>query len=139
MRSIWVACIVISSGCGTVQGGVARQDVASVETGKAVEGSDRLRKNGRIGFSPTQQGREISASWAGREVDDCAQAAEASPALSLVEIRAERPPPIRSGDHRAPRAARRVGFQVLETARLPVNARAYAYREDGEVSEILET
>lgn len=83
-----------------MKGGVARQDVATVETGEAVEGIDRSRKRCGIGLSSTQQRSEVRPSGAGREVDDGTQATEPGAAFGLVEVRAERTPGVAGGDHR---------------------------------------
>jgi hypothetical protein len=115
--------------------------MATIETGEAVEGAERSRDGSRVALGPTQKIGEIYAPRAGREVDDSAQATKAGTPLGLIQVGPERTPSVASGDHREHHAAAvpRRGFQVLETAHLPVYARAYAYKADGEVSEIMET
>jgi hypothetical protein len=54
------------SGCGTVEGGVGRQDVSAVEAGKAVQGSDREGQGGKITLGMAQVLGQFVAATAGR-------------------------------------------------------------------------
>lgn len=130
--------MTVLSGC-TSEGGVGGPDLAAVVGRKGIEGPAGGLQRSHVGLGAGEETAQISGARSREKASGRSQATKASNLLGVVDPVRERAPSVSGGDHRAPRATQRAGFQVLETARLPVNARAYAYRQDGEVSEILET